>query len=123
MLNNFFHLCVSLAISFAVFAQAGQRSSSSQPKESAFQDSWKTIPNTFKGDDIVSLIQALSIEKGQFESTEKYNERLSVIATRKEKYAFFADPDSEALYNFDLKYNPDKQRYNIEIFADWRSAI
>jgi hypothetical protein len=107
----------------AAFTFAGQRQSASQPKDQVFQTSWSTIPATYKGDDIVALIQALSVERGSFESTVEYNDRLEYIAVQKEKYAFFADPDLEELYNFEVKYNPDKRCYDIVIFSDWRTSL
>ena len=83
-----------------------------------FYEDWDVMPMNFEGDDIVALVNALGVEKGEYESTAIYNNKLKSIAEIKEKWVFVISPAVSVESSFggiNLKYDPDKEQYDIVI--------
>jgi hypothetical protein len=92
-----------------------------QEKEAKWQEekkTWESIvednikKGAFNGDNIIELSEALAAEKGEFESTAVYNEKLKNIATSKNSFMFV-----KSLNSSQAKYDADKERFTIKINA------
>ncbi|MDR1840998.1 MAG: hypothetical protein LBQ86_03640 [Holophagales bacterium] len=99
-------------------APAGQNTQTRFEAPTEFYEDWDVMPINFKGDDIAALTNALGVEKGEYESTAAYNDKLKSIAESKEKWVFAirsADSDRFGNGGISLKYEPDKEQYDIII--------
>jgi len=87
------------------------------------QDTWTRVPPQWKGDDIVGLVKELCAERGEYESSAAYSERIRRIAEKKARYAFAVEPSADGLYNFIVEYSPDDGRFAVNVTADWDSSM
>lgn len=77
----------------------------------SFGPTWTKIPRTFRGDNPASVYKASSVKKGEFETTEHFNERVAQLEGT--PYVFVCPKDA-----FAVLYDADKQALDISIVGE-----
>jgi hypothetical protein len=88
-----------------------------------FQEGWESVPRQFRGDSFAALARALGDERGEFELASAYSERMRAVAEQKRKFVFMVDPGRDELYNFSVRYDPERERFDIGVSANWDSSM
>jgi hypothetical protein len=88
-----------------------------------FDGGWESVPRQFRGDSFAALARALGDERGEFETAAAYAERIRAAAGQKGRFVFQVDPGRDELYNFSVRYDPEKEQFAIGVYANWDSTV